>query len=200
MPHGSYNGKEWGVQPKLRGKGDEAEEHRKIACGCLSARTWASTGRQNRSRAVDREIKLLTCGCSQGLSAKNSYKGCTCRGRKCSLACGCTGRCHVEGSSAPSTPVPGPGPSVPKAPPGPACCWAVASAIPLFLTSIPNGGAPTADGAAGAGGISSSEANQDWTTPSLRRTSTRARASTAVFQLGNRKNPMRAKGNRTVIV
>ena len=110
MPDRPYAGHGWGIHPAA--KGSDAERMTKENCIMwLSEHSYIDT---------DGKTVTLACGCNPQAALKHKCKGCGCRQRKCSLACGCRGRCHLGGAPAPSAPA------------GPSTSSVVANAMALF--------------------------------------------------------------------
>ncbi|CAN0397553.1 unnamed protein product, partial [Pylaiella littoralis] len=81
MPKIDFKNHGWGVDPKAKGR--EAEEL--IGSNCV---LWLS---EHSYIGTDSKTKTLTCGCHPDLPPHRMCRSCGCRGRKCSLACGCRG-------------------------------------------------------------------------------------------------------------
>ncbi|CAM9257660.1 unnamed protein product [Pylaiella littoralis] len=100
MPKRLFKGKGWGVDPKAKGREEKELTGKTALFGHL-------TIRNNLHRHVQKD-ETITCGCNPNLPPDCMCKSCGCNGSKCSLACGCRGRCNTPGA-----PVAGPGAPVP---------------------------------------------------------------------------------------
>ncbi|CAB1115078.1 unnamed protein product [Ectocarpus sp. CCAP 1310/34] len=79
MPERDFNGKGWGINPKAKGSNASALTGE----NCVM---WMS---EHSYIGPDGKMVTMTCGCDPVKALKHNCRGCGCKGRKCSLACGC---------------------------------------------------------------------------------------------------------------
>ncbi|CAB1120326.1 unnamed protein product [Ectocarpus sp. CCAP 1310/34] len=94
MPERDFNGKGWGINPKAKGSNASALTGE----NCVM---WMS---EHSDIGPDGKLVTMTCGCDPVKALKHNCRGCGCKWRKCSLACGCRGRCHLGRKLVPGAP------------------------------------------------------------------------------------------------
>ncbi|CAB1113918.1 unnamed protein product [Ectocarpus sp. CCAP 1310/34] len=122
MPERDFNGKGWIINPKAKGSNASALTGE----NCVM---WMS---EHSYIGPDGKMVTMTCGCDPVKALKHNCRGCGCKGRKCSLACGCRGRCHLARKPVPGAPT---GQATYSGPAGAAHSAVVASAMTALLAS-----------------------------------------------------------------